>query len=637
MLTLTLWMLVPAVCSAEARNLQNTGSGSTQALVIERGRTVMLNFSGLRRVAVGNPSVADVSVLSADELMVMATAGPLKDQTETMLYIWDREGRHNFAVTVVGARMAESIARRLEESLSPNLSIEVVSDTLIVVEGTVPDSASRQNLLNLLDAASTDDVSVVGMIATVEDEPVSRAAQASTALGEILGPEVRVSAWGEDVIVVEGELEDQQELARARDVIATVGEGLRVVDMLTIEDDPMLVRPPVEQVQQLLGEEFAVTQLRGNLISVEGVVDTQQGLDRVSRVLEGYPEVEAINLVQLVPPKPDLETAERALRGALEDTEVVVSRVGEEALMLEGSVPDEEGLEHLGRVKALFEEKVPIINLVTVVEPDRRRVMVAVKVLEVTRGADSDLGVNWGQYSGSRFTDAEFRDQPFLFGHVPGVDGWPELYRFATQIRALIEDQKARVLSEPNLLVNEEEEAEILIGGEIPVPVAQPGPAGASITVEWREFGVTLKMRPTISPDNRLVKLEVSPEVSSLDFASGVTVAGLTIPALRTRRADTIVSVDDGGVLAIGGLIQTQESKSIRKIPVLGDLPIIGQFFRADTTREETSELIILVMPQILGEDGRPLHPMPIPEGIDPEELEIFGIPEHRGVDAEEE
>jgi len=615
---------VPAT-AGEHRDFDNTRPGSSQTLILEYQRSIVLKFNGLRRVAVVDPTVADVRVMSATELLVMSgTAPPLRDQNHTMLYVWDKDGLHNFAVTIVGMRLAEQIAVELQQSLSPNLNVEVVSDTMVVVEGEVADKEAKENLTALLEAASTDDVKVVGMIQTTEDGS-SEAARAAEALTQIRDPRVKVSSWGDEVVVVEGELSSRDEVQRAREVISAVTEGLRVVDMITLTGEGVGGLAPAAEIQQLLGPGFTVTPLRGNAIAVDGTVDDVAGLQRVTRLLEAYEDVQTINMVQIVPPKADLEAARRALDAAMPDT-IAVTRVGDEALMLEGSVPTEEELEQLGQITGMFRGRVPILNLVTVVEAEKRQVLVAVKILELTRGADEDLGIDWGQYSGTQFANASYRSQPFLFGQVQGSSGWPELYRFASQINALVVNQKARILSEPNLLVNEDEEAEILIGGEIPVPIAQASLGGAaSITVEWKPYGVNLQIKPTIGPNNDRVKLEVRPEVSSLDFGSGVSVGGLSIPALRTRRAQTVVSVPDGGVLAIGGLIQCDQSKSVSKIPILGDLPIIGQLFRHDSFRNDRSELIILVLPQIIGPDGRPLHPIPVPEGVDPERLLEFG------------
>ncbi|MFW5868107.1 MAG: pilus assembly protein N-terminal domain-containing protein, partial [Armatimonadota bacterium] len=318
------------------RDFDNARPGSSQTLILEGGRSLMLKFNGLRRVAVVDPGVADVRVMSQTELLVMAGAAPpVSDQRHTMLYVWDRDGLHNFAVTVVGMRVADRIAAELQQSLSPNMNVEVVSDTMVVVEGEVADEEAKQNLTQLLDAASTDEVQVVGMIVT-SDTTTSPAARAADALTQILDPRVEVGAMGDEVVVVEGELSSQEELQRAREAISAVTEGLRTVDMLTVAGGPDQ-RTPMAEIEEMLGPDFTVTPLSGNTIAVDGTVDSSEALDRINRLLDAYEGVETVNLVQVVPPKPDLEAAQRAMTAALGDG-IAVKRVGNEALMLEGSV-----------------------------------------------------------------------------------------------------------------------------------------------------------------------------------------------------------------------------------------------------------------------------------------------------------
>ncbi|MFO8082109.1 MAG: pilus assembly protein N-terminal domain-containing protein, partial [Armatimonadota bacterium] len=412
------------------QDFDNTRPGGSQTLVLEAQRSVMLKFNGLRRVAVVHPNVADVRVMSQTELLVIANASPaLHDQSHTMLYVWDKDGLHNLSVTVVGMRLAERIAAELEQSLSPSMNVEVVSDTMVVVEGEVPDEEAKENLTQLLQAASTDEVQVVGMI-VLSEETTSPAARAADALNQILDPRVEVRSMGDEVIVIEGELADERELRRARETVAAVTEDLRTVDMLSVEGGESGRSIPVNEIQEMLGPEFTVTPLSDNAVAVDGIVENSEALERVNRLLDAYDDVETVNLVQVVPPKPDLDAARRAMTAALGE-EIAVKRVGDEALMLEGSVPTEERLEQLNQVAEMFGERVPILNLVTVVEPARRRVLVSVKVVEINRGAAEDLGLDWGQYEGVPQDDASYRPQPFLFGQIPGVNGWPELYRFA--------------------------------------------------------------------------------------------------------------------------------------------------------------------------------------------------------------
>jgi len=593
--------------------------GSSQTLVLEPNHSTLLKFQGMWRVAVVDPQVADVSVMSESELLVRGM-----DLGETMMYVWDKRGMHKFAVSVVGKTPAQMRAEELRKSLGPALSVRVFGDRTVVVEGRVKDEVAMSNLNTLLEAASDEQAKVVSMVA-VEGMYPSPAARAGHALSKVLDPRLEVITWGDDSLLIEGELDDHEQVLHARQLISAFSEGVKVVDMITVKGETLADQAPVAQLQKLLGEGFRVSQLRGNLVAVDGQVGSQEELNRVDGLLKAFgDQVQTINLVQVMPPKPDLVAAQSTLQAALGE-EITVKLVDEEALMLEGAVPSEERGEQVNRVLALFEDRVPIVNLLTVVEPDKRQVLVAVKVLDINRGDTENLGIDWGQYAAAE-EDATYRPQPFLFGHVYGRGGWHRLYDFAHQIHALIQDQKARVLSEPNLMVNEEEKAEILIGGEIPIPVSQAGAGGvASITVEWKPYGVSLTITPTIGPDAKRVELEVAPEVSSLDYGNAVTIGGLVLPALRSRKAHTKVTMPDGGVLAIGGLLQSDQSKAVDKIPLLGDLPIIGQLFRHDTFINNESELIILVMPQILDETGEPLHPIPLPEGVSREQAFSFG------------
>ena|GEM_PF-1451883 len=597
------------------------GDGSSKALVLEKDRSLLMRFQKMERVAVVDPLVVDVTVISQTELLVRGVG-----LGQSMMYVWDRNGCNKFAVSVVGKTPAQKRVEDLQRSLSPALSVRAFSDNTVVVEGEVKDEIALRNLSALLSAASDEQVTVVNMV-TVEGMYLSPAARAGQALTRILDERVQVTSWGEGSLLVEGELDNQQELLRARQIVSAFSEGLKIVDLLTIRGEGLPGQAPIAQIEELLGPNFRVQQLKGNLVVVDGQVETAQELDRVERLLGAFrDQAQTLNLVQVVPPKPDLATARATLQAALGE-EITVKLVGEQALMLEGALPSKERVEQIGRVLALFEGRVPIVNLLTVVEPDKRQVLVSVKVLDITRGATENLGIDWGQYGITQAGGAEFRPQPLLFGHVAGL-GWRRLYEWGTQVHALLQNKKARILSEPNLLVNEGGKASILVGGEIPIPIAQTAIGGAaSITVEWREYGVRLEMTPTISPDGEKVVMQVAPEVSSLDYGNGVTLGGMVLPGLSSRKAETTITVPDGGVLAIGGLIQSDQSKVVDKIPILGDLPIIGQLFRHDNFVNKKSELIILAMPQILGENGQPVHPIPLPEGVSQEEALRFGGP----------
>src|SRR5439155_6644702 len=128
------------------------------------------------------------------------------------------------------------------------------------------------------------------------------------------------------------------------------------------------------------------------------------------------------------------------------------------------------------------------------------------------------------------------------------------------------------------------QEASFLAGGEIPVPVVQGGAVG-SVSVLYKEFGIRLNFKPTIAGD--VIRLHVRPEVSTLDFANGVTLAGFRIPALSTRRAETEIELRDGQSFAIAGLMNNVAQDARNQIPGLANLPIIGFLFKNMTNRKE--------------------------------------------------
>ena len=129
--------------------------------------------------------------------------------------------------------------------------------------------------------------------------------------------------------------------------------------------------------------------------------------------------------------------------------------------------------------------------------------------------------------------------------------------------------------------------------------MVQPGGASNAVTVQFKEFGVRLKFTPFVT-NTGSIRLRVAPEVSSLDFANGVTVSGFQIPALLTRRAETTIELRPGQHFAIAGLLNNTRLEDKSKIPILGDLPIIGTFFSSTSTRDNKTELLVVVTPHLV-------------------------------------
>ena len=169
--------------------------------------------------------------------------------------------------------------------------------------------------------------------------------------------------------------------------------------------------------------------------------------------------------------------------------------------------------------------------------------------------------------------------------------------RFSAVINALERSGFAYTLARPSLLAMSGQSATFLAGGEVPVPV--PSAGSDTISIEYKEFGIRLTLTPTVIDRNRIT-LKVAPEVSELDYSNAVVISGIQVPALTVRRTDTSVSLADGESFVISGLISTNNRSTISKFPGLGDIPILGAFFRDSTISREEKELLMIVTPHLV-------------------------------------
>jgi pilus assembly protein CpaC len=207
-----------------------------------------------------------------------------------------------------------------------------------------------------------------------------------------------------------------------------------------------------------------------------------------------------------------------------------------------------------------------------------------------------------------------------LFGGIPGSN--LEIF-----IQALSENRYVRLLAEPNLVAISGEEATFLVGGEFPVPVVQGSVVGggSTVTVQYKEFGVRLKFRPEVLGEGRL-RLEVSPEVSELSEIGAVRQNGFTIPSVITRRSSTTVELTSGQSFAMAGLLRTKDQARASRVPVLGDLPVLGTLFRSVRYEQDQTELVVMVTAELVEplDDGMD-RPMPGDLHQTPNDWELFG------------
>jgi pilus assembly protein CpaC len=172
-------------------------------------------------------------------------------------------------------------------------------------------------------------------------------------------------------------------------------------------------------------------------------------------------------------------------------------------------------------------------------------------------------------------------------------------YNVGTVVKALQDKGLFQSLAEPNLIATNGKEASFLAGGEFPIPILQGGAGSNAVTVQFKEFGIRLSFTPTVLGGD-LINLKVRPEVSALDFGNAVTVSGFRIPALTTRRTDTEVELRDGQTFAIAGLLNNTVTDSMRKIPGIGDIPILGWLFKSKSLQKNQTELVVMITPVII-------------------------------------
>ena len=299
------------------------------------------------------------------------------------------------------------------------------------------------------------------------------------------------------------------------------------------------------------------------------------------------------------------------------------------AIVLSGHVSTEDVAKRAGELAAAYSPKV--VNVLTFGPVGAQEVLLQVKFAEVDRTVLSQLGVNFlstgaannigtittGQYGGfgsqslttttgatggtgeTTSTGQTINNVLNLFIFRPDIN-------FGAVIQALETKNLLQILAEPNLIAVNGKEASFLAGGQFPFPIVQPGAGFTAVTISFKEFGVRLQFTPVIMPNGN-IHLKVAPEVSTLDFADALTISGFTVPALSTRKAETEFEVQDGQSFVIAGLMDNRVTDIYNKIPGLGDIPVLGAFFRSKSLQKSNSELMVLCTVRRISPSSEPI------------------------------
>ena len=301
-----------------------------------------------------------------------------------------------------------------------------------------------------------------------------------------------------------------------------------------------------------------------------------------------------------------------------------------------------------------------VIDLLEMEHPSQIRL--EAQIIEINSDYTKNLGIQyWSQTPGSSSNSGSSSDNPnsnitvgtagLFYG---GEDfssnrkhgGWlgSHIANVNVTLQALINEGKARILSRPSITTMSGKTANILIGGRIPIPVSD---GNGNVSIDWHEYGVKLNIEPVVDSEDKITS-KVHAEVSTLDYSHGVKIDSFSVPGIATREAESEVNVRSGMTMAIGGLINSEDAKIVSKIPLLGDLPIIGRFFRHTSNTRDKRELIILITPTLVADDTpAPMSQrmkasyeeveriarnreqvktnQPVPQGTDTEERDLWG------------
>lgn len=343
---------------------------------------------------------------------------------------------------------------------------------------------------------------------------------------------------------------------------------------------------------------------------------------------------------------PDLSRLKEDLHKTLPEEKGILVTSSHDHITLSGTASNANSLSRALSIAEAYAPK-KVVNAMQI--GGVRQVMLEVRVAEMNRELIKRLGINFNVIGSNEFGVSLLGGLTSLIGFTnPGVGGGAAtvttgvtqaiqgVFGFDTGslswtgfIDALKEENLLKVLAKPTLVALNGQEAAFLAGGEFPIPVPQ---TFGLVTIQFKKFGVGLVFTPYIM-DSKHISLNVAPEVSELDFTNALRTQGFTIPAITTRRATTTIELADGQSFAIGGLMRDNVRESVKKVPFLGEIPILGALFRSSSFQKNESELLIIVTPHLVKPLDMTAQTLPTDYYVEPNDFEFYfmGFPEKGG------
>jgi pilus assembly protein CpaC len=303
----------------------------------------------------------------------------------------------------------------------------------------------------------------------------------------------------------------------------------------------------------------------------------------------------------------DLSRLKQQMHEILPDEEALQVIGTNDSITLSGKVSNAVNLSQALALAKSYAPENRVNNLVEV--GGVHQVMLEVRVAEISRSLTRRLGINFAAQKGDQFAVSLLGGLADLDEGIPAVESLlagpavNSLFRFDTGevtwtgfLDALNEDGLLKILAEPTLITMSGQSADFLAGGEFPVPVPQ---GLGTVAIEYKPFGVGLIFAPTVLSKDK-ISIQVTPEVSELDFSTAAVIEGFVTPGITTRRASTTVELGDGQSFAIAGLLRESVLTDVQKFPLLGEIPVLGALFQSKSFIKRKTELVIVVTPHLV-------------------------------------
>jgi pilus assembly protein CpaC len=308
----------------------------------------------------------------------------------------------------------------------------------------------------------------------------------------------------------------------------------------------------------------------------------------------------------------DVDTLRSAILAAFPNDKIVISAI-EDRVELSGDVSNQPDADAVVKIAQGYAKDV--VSSLRVVPLHPQQVELKVRFVEVDRAKLAQFGFNF--FSTGKTMAITSTQQFNSFGRPSSSSNGGTttnsvdvinplnffLYNSQYDIGMALQDletmQVAQILAEPTITSISGEEASFLSGGEFPFPMVQTSGGLASVTIQFRPYGVRLTFTPTVNPDGT-IRLKVTPEVSALDYTNQVQISGYTVPAISTRRAQTDIELKSGQSFAISGLLDRRITDAFSRTPGIANVPILGQLFRSKNKNLSLVELVVIVTPTIV-------------------------------------